>query len=285
MQYGKSIELFLVNGTANSLVTAELSNWSGKAIKIPRDEITDCDRSDLKQAGVYFLFCKEEDKLDSVYIGEAENVKDRLQQHMRDYQNGKEPYFWETCLIFVGRDLNKTLVRYLEDRLVSIAKECGQYSVITKNTYKHTVIKESQIATMEEFIENIKILTNTLGFKVLEQKKENIKRTKIPEEVKKCGVQLYLNRKVKDIGKITAYGVKTNDGFIVKKGSKISPKYTDLISKNLLKIKESASIEDDILQEDLWFKSASTAANFCTGQNCNGLKEWKNENGIPLKEL
>lgn len=32
--YGKSIELFLVNGTAESLITAELSNWNGKAIKI-----------------------------------------------------------------------------------------------------------------------------------------------------------------------------------------------------------------------------------------------------------
>ena len=32
MAYGKSIELFLVNGTADSLITAELSNWNGKAI-------------------------------------------------------------------------------------------------------------------------------------------------------------------------------------------------------------------------------------------------------------
>lgn len=30
MARGKSIEVFLVNGTADSIVTAELSNWSGK---------------------------------------------------------------------------------------------------------------------------------------------------------------------------------------------------------------------------------------------------------------
>lgn len=34
--YGKAIELFLVNGSADSLTTVELSNWNGKAIKIPR---------------------------------------------------------------------------------------------------------------------------------------------------------------------------------------------------------------------------------------------------------
>ena len=39
LTYGKSIELFLVNGTADSLITAELSNWNGKAIKIPRIEV------------------------------------------------------------------------------------------------------------------------------------------------------------------------------------------------------------------------------------------------------
>ena len=86
MAYGKSIELFLVNGTADSLTIAELSNWNGKAIKIPRIEVSSCYREDIAQAGVYFLFCKEDDGTDSVYIGEAENVKERLLQHLRDYQ-------------------------------------------------------------------------------------------------------------------------------------------------------------------------------------------------------
>lgn len=66
MAYGKSIELFLVNGTADSLTIAELSNWNGKAIKIPRIEVSSCYREDIAQAGVYFLFCKEDDGTDSV---------------------------------------------------------------------------------------------------------------------------------------------------------------------------------------------------------------------------
>ncbi|MDO4989931.1 MAG: hypothetical protein Q4E45_05440 [Eubacteriales bacterium] len=72
MAYGKAIELFLVNGTADSLVTAELSNWNGKAIKIPRTEVAACTRDDIKGVGVYFLICQEDDGTDSVYIGEAE---------------------------------------------------------------------------------------------------------------------------------------------------------------------------------------------------------------------
>ena len=45
------------------------------------------------QAGVYFLFCKEDDGTEAVYIGEAENVKERLVQHIRDYQAEKEKYY------------------------------------------------------------------------------------------------------------------------------------------------------------------------------------------------
>ena len=103
MAYGKTIELFLVNGTADSLITAELSNWNGKALKIPRIEVASCNQDDIAQAGVYFLFCKEDDGSDSVYIGEAENVKERLVQHLRDYQAEKEKFHWNTAVIFVLR--------------------------------------------------------------------------------------------------------------------------------------------------------------------------------------
>ena len=105
MTYGKSIELFLVNGSTDSLIIAELSNWNGKAVKIPRIEVASCDRNDITQAGVYFLFCKEDDGSDSVYIGEAENVKERLVQHLRDYQSEKEKYYWTTATIFIEKQL------------------------------------------------------------------------------------------------------------------------------------------------------------------------------------
>ena len=78
--HGKTIELFWVNGTAESIITAELSNWNGKAIKLPRTEVSGCSREDIAGVGVYFLLCQEDDGTDSVYIGEAENVHERLLQ-------------------------------------------------------------------------------------------------------------------------------------------------------------------------------------------------------------
>ena len=216
MAHGKSIELFLANGTADSLIIAELSNWNGKAIKIPRIEVTECKRDDIKGAGVYFLFCKEEDDTDSVYIGESETVQDRLIQHLRDYNAEKEKFYWTTAVVFLGRDLNKALIRYLEDRFVQIARECKRYTVLTKNTYSRTVMKEAHVAAMEEFIDNVRVLINALGYKVLEPTVQKISDSTDEDE------KLYLNT-----GAVRAVGIVTSEGFVLLAGAKINEKASE----------------------------------------------------------
>ena len=275
MTYGKSIELFLVNGTADSIVTAELSNWNGKAIKIPRIEVAACKREDITQAGVYFLF-----------IGEAENVKERLMQHLRDYNSEKEKYYWSTAIIFIGRDLNKALIRYLENRFVEIARELKRYLVLTKNTYRNTVMKESQIAAMEEFIENVKVLLGALGFKVLEplDKPDKSKNDRSDKEQNK-ELKLHLERTIKDVGKIEADGIRTSEGFVVLQGSHVSPIDDDTISTSLKEQRKKANIESGILKEDILFSSPSYAAMFVIGKSANGLTSWKTSDGRSLKDI
>ena len=286
MAYGKSIELFLVNGSADSLITAELSNWNGKAIKIPRIEVASCNRDDITQAGVYFLFCKEDDGSDSVYIGEAENVKERLVQHLRDHQAEKEKYYWTTAVIFIGRDLNKALIRYLENRFVEIARACKRYTVLTKNTYKNTVMKESQIAVMEEFVDNVKTLISALGYKVLEPLNKPV--TFVDDKRREQDLEdlnLHLERTIKGFGKVEADGVRTSEGFVVLQGSHIATEDDDTIPKVLKEQRRKASVIDGILQEDVLFSSPSYAAMFVIGKSANGLTSWKDEDGRSLKEI
>lgn len=286
MAYGKSIELFLVNGSADSLITAELSNWNGKAIKIPRIEVASCNRDDITQAGVYFLFCKEDDSSDSVYIGEAENVKERLVQHLRDYQSEKEKYYWTTAAIFIGRDLNKALIRYLENRFVEIARACKRYTVLTKNTYKNTVMKESQIAVMEEFVDNVKTLISALGYKVLEPlNKPIIVADDDWENAETEDLSLHLERTIKGVGKVEADGVRTSEGFVVLQGSHIATEDDDTIPAVLKEQRRKVSVVDGVLQEDVLFSSPSYAAMFVIGKSANGLTSWKDENGRSLKDI
>lgn len=287
MAYGRSIELFLVNGTADSLVTAELSNWNGKALKIPRIEVASCDREDFTQPGVYFLFCKEDDGSDSVYIGEAENVKERLLQHLRDSQAEKEKYYWNTAVVFIGRDLNKAHIRYLENRFVEIARSSKRYLVLTKNTYGHTVMKESQIAAMEEFIDNVKILINALGYSVLKPipSKPTPERstTEAPDDKT---AYLHLERTIKKVGKVEADGSLTSEGFVIFQGSRISLEDDDTIPAVIKQRRKSALIDENgILQEDMLFTSPSYAAMFVIGKSANGLTSWKTPEGKTLKSL
>lgn len=277
MIYGKSIELFLVNGTADSLVTAELSNWNGKSIKIPRTEVIGCNREDIRGAGVYFLFCQEEDGDDSVYIGEAENVLERLNQHLRDYQAGKEKYYWNTAVVFVGRDLNKALIRYLENRLVEIARDSNRYVVLTKNTYKNTVMKESQIAVMEEFIENVKILISTLGYKVLVPAPQATDET----------IYLYC----KGSG-ANAKGFVSAGGFTVLKDSVISDHIvpsletrgkTYYILRN--KLESDGTISEGKFTRNYEFSAPSAASAVVLGHTSNGNVDWKTAEGTKLKDL
>lgn len=279
MSYGKSIELFLANGTADSLIIAELSNWNGKAIKIPRLEVSDCKRDDLKEPGVYFLFCKEEDNTDSVYIGESENVRDRLVQHIRDYSAETEKYYWTTAVIFIGRDLNKALIRYLEDKLVSEARKAKRYNVLTKNTYSKTVLKESQIAAMNEFIDNIKILINTLGYKVLEPMVINNPATKADNE------KLYIKA-----GNASAEGYVTTEGFVLLEGAIINENTSEKsLRKNFIafrnKLMNSDKVKDLVTTEDILFSSSSAAVGFVLGYSVSGPLAWKNATGKSLKEI
>lgn len=277
MAYGKAIELFLVNGTAESLITAELSNWNGKAIKIPRKEVQQCKREDIKNAGVYFLFCKENNGNDSVYIGEAENILDRLNQHLRDYNIDKEKYYWNTAVIFIGTDLNKALIRYLENRFVDIARDCGRYQVLTKNTYKNTVMKESQIASMEEFIDNVKIIINTLGYKVLEP----------VSHVDESTIYLYC----KGSGG-SAKGFVSSGGFTVLKGSKISDHIVssfEMRGKTYFNLRnnliEDQIIVDGVFVKDYEFNAPSAASAVILGRTSNGNVDWKSKDGKMLKEI
>lgn len=277
MSYGKTIELFLVNGTAESIIIAELSNWNGKAIKIPRSEVLSCTRDDLKSAGTYFLFCKMDDGSDAVYIGEAENIYDRLRQHLQDYQSNKESYYWNTAVAFIGRDLDKALIRYLENRFVEMARQNNRYSVLTKNTYKNTVLKESKVAAMEEYINHVKVIINALGYRVLEPTPTANEQT----------TRLYCKST-----SACAEGFISAGGFTVLKGSKISDHtapsfptaaktYYDLRQK----LVNEGVIDGFVFTSDYEFNAPSAASAVVLGRSSNGKIDWKDISGTPLNKI
>lgn len=278
MKFGKTIKIFLIDGEPNGRMSCELSNWSGKAYKIPRIKVKECsDRIDLVSTGVYLLFGKDEEGKDLVYIGEAESILKRITQHL----NQKD--FWNEAIIFISKDenLNKAHVKYLENRLHDIAINSKRYKIENFITPTLSSISESDRAEMEEFIENIKMLVNTLGHKVFEEKREY--KPKQKQEV------FFIKAAIGADG----LGEPTSDGFVVFKGSKAAFTVVNSMTSNFIKLRDKL-IEDQILvnkgeyfefTEDYIFSSPSTAAVIVMGRNANGLTEWKLKSGKTLKEF
>ena len=260
----------------------ELSNWTGKAYRIPRGKIKDCaNRPELKSTAVYILFGRPESPTAKprAYIGEAENVYSRLVQHV------SEKEFWNEAVVFISKDenLNKAHIKYLESRLYELATKAGRFQIENGNTPTKSSISESDQAEMEEFIEYVRMLINTMNFKVFEP------LIKADSDVNIKAEELALKGARGAVGR----GKRTTDGFVVFKGSEMAantvpsfPKGFDTLRDELIN-SESVIQEKGkfILSEDVLFSSPSAAAAVIMGRSANGLLEWKNKSGKTLKEI
>lgn len=279
MKFGKTIKIFLIDGDPNGRMSCELSNWSGKAYKIPRIKVKDCsDREDLTTStGVYLLFGKDDDGKDQVYIGEAETILKRLNQQLTSKD------FWNETIVFISKDdnLNKAHVKYLENRLHEIAKSANRYKVDNSIVPTQSSISESDKAEMEEFIEYIKLLVNTLGHKFFEEKREFKPKQKQATFF------------IKAARGADGQGEPTSDGFVVFKGSKAAATIVNSMTSNFITYRQKL-IDEGVLvdkgeffefTDDYIFSSPSTAAVMVMGRNANGLTEWKSKDGITLKDF
>jgi hypothetical protein len=278
MKFGKTIKIFLIDGDPNGRMSCELSNWSGKAYKIPRIKIKDCtDLDDLGSTGVYLLFGKDEEGKDQVYIGEAESILKRLNQQLTSKD------FWNESIVFISKDenLNKAHIKYLENRLHDIAKKVNRNKVDNSIIPTQSSISESDRAEMEEFIEYIKMLVNTLGHKVFEEKREF--------KPKQKQVTFF----IKAARGADGQGEPTSDGFVVLKGSKAAGSTVPSMTSGFLTIRQKLLDQGVLLdrvdhlefQEDYIFSSPSTVSTIVLGRNSIGLLDWKMNDGKPLKEF
>lgn len=226
--------------------------------------------------GVYLLFGKDEDGKDQVYIGEAENILKRL------YQQLSSKDFWNETIVFISKDdnLNKAHVKYLENRLHEIAKSANRYKVDNSIVPTQSSISESDRAEMEEFIEYIKLLVNTLGHKVFEEKREY--------KPKQKQATFFIKAARGADGK----GEPTSDGFLVLKGSKAASTIVNSMTSSFIAYRQKL-IDEGVLiykeeylefTDDYIFSSPSTAAVMVMGRNANGLTEWKSKDGKSLKD-
>jgi hypothetical protein len=274
-----TIKLFLPRGDAKSLRTAEISNWTGKAVAAPRTELDDLlAREELEKTGVYILTGTDPaTNTPRAYIGEAEVIRDRIRQH-------KAKEFWVSAIVFVSKDenLTKAHVRYLESQLI---KEAARINRVTleQNESGGSRLPESDREDMEVFMARIRQVLPVLGSDLLTPK------VGAAESVQAEGM-LYC--RIKDA---EAKGQRTPNGFVVFSGSTAvlkergsSESYPYVLNRRRELLAEGLLVEKNgflTFTKDTEFSSPSAAAAVVHGGSANGLTAWKNRAGRALKEI
>ena len=274
-----TIKLFLPRGDAKSLRTAEISNWTGKAVAAPRTELDDLlAREELEKAGVYILIGSDPlTNAPRAYIGEAEIIRDRLKQH-------KTKEFWISAVVFVSKDenLTKAHVRYLESRLLVEAAQINRF-ILEQNQAGGSRLPESDREDMEVFLARIRQLLPVLGSDIL---------TPIAQPPAKAQPGGVLFCRIKGA---EARGQRIANGFVVFHGSTAvleqrpsAESYPYVISQRKQLIADGSLVENDgflVFTKDAEFSSPSAAAAVVHGGSANGLIVWKSKDGKSLKQL
>lgn len=277
MTFNKTIQMCIFDGNPNGRIMCELSNWNGRVYKISRNDLSEfANRPDCEYTGVYFLFGKDEDNKDTVYVGEAEKMLVRLKQHLKDYN------YWNDCVVVISKDniLNKAHVKYLENKFYTLAVDAKRSSIINNTVPTCSSISEFDESMLSEFIENARLLVNTLGYKVFDK----IDTSVVEKENSDTIFHIAAARGA------DAKGLLVPDGFMVIKGSKIAKDTVPSMASNLVNLRNIMLEKNIINQEfvfvtDYIFTSPSLAAAIVMGRNANGRTEWKTINGKSIKDI
>lgn len=275
-----TIKLFLPRGDAKSLRTAEISNWTGKAIAAPRTELDELlAREELAKAGVYILTGSDPlTNAPRAYIGEAEVIRERLKQH-------KSKEFWVSAIVFVSKDenLTKAHVRYLEGGLLNEATQVGRFT-LEQNQAGGSKLPESDREDMEVFLSRIRQLLPVLGSDILAPIAQGPGKTQ-------PGGPLFCRIKGAE-----AHGQRTPNGFVVFQGStavlldrpSAQQRHPFVVTLRKQLIADGTLAQRDgflTFTKDTEFSSPSAAAAVVHGGGANGLIQWKTKDGTTLKKL
>lgn len=292
MPIGKSIRIYLADATVTGIRYAELVNWTGHAIACPRNRLNELKNwPESFKPGVYFLFEGRFGNSKPVaYIGESENVAQRLTNHDRNKD------FWSEVVIFTSKDenLTKAHIKYLESALVCLSKNADRYELENGNTPPESSLPRADRDAMVEFVENVRMVLGTLGYSILEpilkpkNLSENIIGSSDLSESENELRNLFFT-----VNSLSAQGAVTDEGFVLKKGSQLSKNNSESMPGKLSTIKEKLFVDgvlkDEgthfVASEDILFNSSSYAAAMVAGTSRSGPQSWKTAAGKTIKKI
>jgi len=276
MNKGRSVRLYLADGSATGILTAEIMNWTGHAVCAPRTRFEDAiKRDELKRTGVYILIGgPSNDDLPSVYIGEGDDISVRLKTHATDPTKD----FWDKFIAFTSKDLNltKAHVKYLEARLIEMVTAAKKCRVENKTAPNFDRLPEADISDMETYLDEIQLILPVVGINLF--RKPLGKNKEKPQQKRTTFTTRNPNKG------IDARACEIDGVFVLLKGSlgslneRVSFKGGRKVARDRAmtsKVIEPYGNQQFRVLEDIEFSSPSAAAVFLYGTSRNGRTDWK----------
>jgi len=284
---GRSLELSFVDGYADGMLTAEVFNWTGHVLRIPRTRLAEgLKRKEAAQTGVYLLIGEDETG-PLAYIGEAEDMARRLSQHARDRD------WWNEAVLVTtyGDALHKAHVKYLESRLVKAAALTTSYRLENGNKPSGASLNEAATVNMESFLETLHMVLPAIKVDLFQTGRRVASEQPKAEKAEPTRQEFHLRLQRHGI---SARAVLENLEIVVLAGSQFRSEWIggrehnthywklhdQLVQNGLLRLDGNNAI----LTEDYAFSSPSAAAAVISGRSANGRKEWKTPEGKTYAE-
>ena len=260
----KNITIHIPAGVRRGIKSIEIMNWTGQVLICQREQIMQLEnhwKEGIQRQGVYILFNRQEiDQKPDVYIGEAENVIGRLREHIRRKD------FWERVLIFTNKDnnINKTHFKYLESRIVDLAKKSEEVNLTNLNVPQLPSLSRFDKDMMDEYLDHAIILLDTLGFSYLhpnEKRRFPDKKIEKSKNISRGSFQ-YSTEKPSTRVKIPSKERNKNTTKTSRTPPRIGlPKTKDILAAGLMKA-----------GDEIWFKNRQLQKGFLTA---NGKCEYE----------
>lgn len=291
MGVGKSIRLFLTDGTPGGLVTAEIMNWTGHVIAARRDQLAELlDREEARRTGVYVLLGDDPEGIAGLraYVGEGDDVSQRLRAHNRDELAGGKD-FWGRVLLMTSKDANltKAHVRYLEARLISLGGQAQRASFDNGTAPAPPALPEADVSDMEYYLDQVRIVLPIMGVNIF--RGGGIAASADLEVRKDSGDMSPVFKLSVPRHGIAAQAQQIDGEFTVRAGSLAQsawrgtdrhPGYAQLHTSLI----DDGSLRGDgklaVFTRDVVFSSPSAAGAVVTGRACNGRTSWVAADGV-----
>lgn len=279
--YGRTIQIFLVNGSPNGLMIASIHGWTGAVMVASQSTFSALTaRPEADRTGVYILFGPDpEDSLKMrAYIGEADSVKSRISQ------SANARGFWETTVVVTTSDdaLTKGHVRYLEARLIEMALNAGRATLDNgqEPSAEKRRLPEADRANMEAFLANLETILPVVGLDLLKPRPKAAVASELPIEARTANdTRFRINHK----SGVEASAVEEGGEFVVFEGSE-ALKDTNYARNSYAKLKQELIAKGVLVAQgkvDRYtfatayaFKSPSAAGSVILDRNTNGRTRW-----------